>query len=163
MKNPVISIICAIAEENRAIGKNNQLLFDIPEDLARFKKITSGHPVIMGYKTYESLPFLLPKRLNIVLSPEEILIDGAVVAHSLDEAYAVASEHDQDEIFVIGGGFVYSQAIKDADRLYLTLVKSDVSDADTFFPEYSEFTKVIEDSTAQSGDYSLRYLTLERS
>lgn len=164
MKKPRISIISVVAAGNRAIGRNNDLLFNLPADLAHFKKITHGHPVIMGLNTYKSLPFLLPGRLNIVLMPKEnrIEIEGATVVHSLPEAYEVAAEQDQEEIFVIGGGYVYSQAIKDANRLYLTVVEADVTDADVFFPDYSEFTKVIDSVDAVDGEYKLKYLTLER-
>lgn len=161
MTKPRISIISAVAESNRAIGKNNQLLWDIPADLAHFKRITSGHPVIMGLNTYKSLPFLLPRRLNIILSPEEIEIEGAVVVQSLEDAYRVAGENDQEEIFVIGGGYVYAQALDDADRLYLTLVEGDY-EADVFFPDYSIFTKVIAEELGESNGYKLKYVTLER-
>ncbi len=161
-RKPIISIIAAVAAGNRAIGRNNQLLFELPEDLAHFKKITHGHPVIMGYKTYQSLPFLLPGRLNIILTPDDIKIEGAAVAHSLEEAYDIASQSDQEEIFVIGGGYVYSQAIKDADRLYLTVVDAEVTDADTFFPEYENEFHSIEAVASESGGYKISYVVLER-
>ncbi len=161
-KKPTISMIAVVAAGNRAIGRNNQLLFELPEDLAHFKKITHGHPVIMGYKTYQSLPFLLPGRLNVVLTPENIEIPGATVTHSLQEAYEVAALSDDSEIFVIGGGYVYSQAIKDADRLYLTVVDAEIDDADTFFPEYSEEFQETESVDSQSGGYKLKYVVLER-
>jgi len=161
MSKPRISIISAVAENNRAIGKNNQLLWDIPDDLAHFKRITNGHPVIMGLNTYRSLPFILPGRLNIVLSPDLIDIPGAVVVQSLSDAYKTASEKDNEEIFIIGGGYVYSQAINDADRLYLTLVEGDY-DADVFFPDYSRFTKTISEEKGESNGYKFRYVTLEK-
>ncbi|MGC9469981.1 MAG: dihydrofolate reductase [Bacteroidales bacterium] len=128
-----ISIIVAIAQ-NRAIGKDNRLLWHIPGDLKRFKKLTSGHAVIMGKKTYESLPVRpLPDRTNIVLTdnPEE-RIDGCVMAYSLEDAVAKCPEND--ESFVIGGGSVYRQFMPLADKLYITLVHRDY-EADTFFPE----------------------------
>ena len=161
MSKPRISIISAVAENNRAIGKNNQLLWDIPDDLAHFKRITNGHPVIMGLNTYRSLPFILPGRLNIVLSPDLIDIPGAVVVQSLSDAYKTASEKDNEEIFIIGGGYVYSQAINDADRLYLTLVEGDY-DADVFFPDYSKFTEMVSDEKGESNGYKFRYVTLEK-
>ncbi len=161
MSKPRISIISAIAENNRAIGKNNQLLWDIPADLAHFKQITHGHPVIMGLNTFKSLPFVLPGRLNVVLSPEVLEIPGTTVVQSLPEAYAIASDNDSEEIFVIGGGYVYSQAIKDADRLYLTLVEGNY-DADVFFPDYSMFTKVLDEENDESNGYKFRYVTLEK-
>ena len=161
MPKPRISIISAVAEKNRAIGKNNQLLWDIPDDLAHFKRITNGHPVIMGLNTYRSLPFILPGRLNVVLSPDLIDIPGAVVVQSLSDAYKTASENDNEEIFIIGGGYVYSQAINDADRLYLTLVEGDY-DADVFFPDYSKFTEMVSEEKGESNGYKFRYVTLEK-
>lgn len=162
MKKPRVSIISAVAKGTRAIGKNNDLLFDLPEDLAHFKKVTMGHPVIMGLNTYKSLPFLLPGRLNIVLSPDELEIAGAKVVHTLGEAYDAASAVDQEEIFVIGGGFVYSQAIESADRLYITEVDANSEGADVFFPDYSKFTNLVESLDATAGGYPVRYLVLER-
>lgn len=161
MSKPRISIISAIAKKNRAIGKNNQLLWNIPADLAHFKQITHGHPVIMGLNTFKSLPFILPGRLNVVLSPEQLEIPGVEVVQSLPEAYRVATEVDSEEIFVIGGGYVYSQAIKDADRLYLTLVEGDY-DADVFFPDYSMFTKILSEEVGESNGYNFKYVTLEK-
>ena len=129
----MISIIVAIAE-NMAIGKNNELLWHIPADLKRFKRITSGHPVIMGKRTWESLPRRpLPNRRNIVIT--DILgeqIDGCELAWSIDEA--VAKCRPEDENFIIGGALVYRQFLPFTDRLYLTLVKKSY-DADVFFPE----------------------------
>jgi len=162
MSKPRISLIAAVAEKNRAIGKDNKLLWDIPEDLEHFKKKTSGHPVIMGKKTFESLKGALPNRLNIVLS--DILGDqaeGCTVVNSLDDAFKEAEETDTDEVFVIGGGYVYSQTIGMADRLYLTLVEGDY-EADTFFPDYSEFTKIISEQPGESNGYRYKFVELER-
>jgi dihydrofolate reductase len=129
----MISIIVAIAENN-AIGKNNDLLWHIPEDLKRFKRITSGHPVIMGKRTWESLPRRpLPNRRNIVMTdlPGEI-IEGCEMAYSIGEA--IAKCNPDDENFIIGGASVYKQFLPHADRLYLTVVKKPF-EADVFFPE----------------------------
>ena len=129
----MISIIVAIAE-NMAIGKNNDLLWHIPADLKRFKSITSGHPVIMGKRTWESLPRRpLPNRRNIVITdiPGE-QIEGCEMAYSIDEA--VAKCKPEEENFIIGGASVYRQFLPHADRLYLTLVQKSF-DADVFFPE----------------------------
>jgi len=161
MRNPKISIIAAAAE-NQAIGKDNKLLWHISEDLQRFKKITSGHPVIMGQKTFESLDRPLPNRTNIVLSfDKSYKPQGAIVVHSLEEAIKIASEKDSEEIFFIGGGQIYAQAIKFADKLYLTLVEGDY-DADTFFPDYSEFKKVIFEEPHESAGHKYRFLELEK-
>ena len=135
----MISIIVAIAE-NMAIGKNNDLLWHIPEDLKRFKRITSGHPVIMGKRTYESLPRRpLPNRRNIVITDvkgEEL--EGCEMAWSIAEAIAKCNPFE--ESFVIGGASVYKQFLPFADRLYLTRIYKS-SDADVFFPEidYSQW------------------------
>jgi dihydrofolate reductase len=134
----MISIIVAIAE-NMAIGKNNDLLWHIPADLKRFKSITSGHPVIMGKRTWESLPRRpLPNRRNIVITdiPGE-QIEGCEMAYSIDEA--IDRCKPEEENFIIGGASVYRQFLPHADRLYLTLVQKSY-DADVFFPEI-DFTK----------------------
>lgn len=125
------SIIVAIAE-NYAIGKNNRLLWHIPEDLRRFKRITSGHHLVMGKKTFESLPIRpLPNRTSIILSdiPGD-KIEGCVMAYSIDEAIEKCPD---EECFVIGGGMVYRQFLPLADKLYITWVNK-TFDADTFFP-----------------------------
>ena len=129
----MISIIVAIAE-NRAIGKDNDLLWHLPADLKRFKKITSGHPVIMGKRTWESLPRRpLPGRRNIVITdlPGE-RIEGCEMAYSLEEAIARCSPDEEN--FIIGGASVYRQFLPVADRLYLTLIHKSF-EADVFFPE----------------------------
>jgi len=131
-----LSIIVAVAE-NMAIGKDNQLLWHISDDLKRFKRITSGHPVIMGKKTWESLPFRpLPGRINIVLTdvPGE-QIEGAVTVYSIPEAIGQCPEGE--ECFVMGGGSVYRQFLPLADKIYITKVHQPF-DADIFFPEIDE-------------------------
>jgi len=128
-----ISIIVAIAK-NFAIGKNNQLLWHISADLKRFKKITSGHQVIMGKLTYLSLPVHpLPNRENIVITDKENeVFEGCTTVYSIEEALSHCNE--QDESFIIGGGSVYRQFLPYCNKLYLTLVNKDF-DADTFFPQ----------------------------
>jgi len=129
----MLSIIVAIAE-NRAIGKNNSLLWHISEDLKRFKTITSGHKIIMGRNTYLSLPKRpLPNRTSIVISdiPGESF-NGTHTVSSIEEAVKLVS--DQEEAFVIGGAMVYRQFLPLAGKLYLTLVHRDY-EADAFFPE----------------------------
>ena len=135
----MISIIVAIAE-NMAIGKNNDLLWHIPEDLKRFKRITSGHPVIMGKRTYESLPRRpLPNRRNIVITDikgEDL--EGCEMAWSIAEAMAKCNPSEEN--FVIGGASIYRQFLPYAGRLYLTRIHKSF-DADVFFPEidYSQW------------------------
>lgn len=154
MHRPIINIICCISK-NRGIGKDNKLLFDIPEDLKHFKKITMGHPIIMGYNTFKSIKRPLPGRLNIVLSNDDVKINGCKIVKSISNAIAVASKEDNKEIFFIGGGMVYAQAIEFADRLYLTIVDAK-PEADTFFPDYLDFTKVISEEKIDSKDYKVR-------
>lgn len=133
-----ISIIAAL-DEKRGIGKNNQLPWHISEDLKRFKEITTGHTVIMGRKTFESIGKPLPNRYNIIITSQLKNLDGAIkdliFVSSLDEALRQAQGKD---VFIIGGGQVYAQAIEKADKLYLTKVEGDFG-CDTFFPDYSEF------------------------
>lgn len=158
---PIISIICAI-DKNRGIGKNNQLLYKIPKDLAHFKKITSGHPVIMGLKTYQSIGRSLPKRLNIILTRDKNLkISGAIICHSLAEAVKFASKNDNNEIFIIGGANVFMQAINFVDKLYLTVIDAQ-EPADTFFPDYSNFKKIISSREENSSGYNYKYLELAK-
>ncbi len=138
----MISIIAVIGK-NRELGKDDKLLWHIPGDLPRFKKLTMGHPVILGRKTFQSIGRPLPGRTNIVIS-RDFHHDGVTVVHSFDEAIKKAeSAPGSDEIFVIGGGQVYAAAIDRADRLYLTVVDKSAPDADTFFPDYSRFSEVI--------------------
>jgi dihydrofolate reductase len=159
--NPKISIIAAISG-NRALGKDNKLLWHIPEDLKRFKAVTSGHPVIMGRTTYESIGILLPGRMNIIVTRnKDYKIKGAVVCGSIEEAIEKAKQFDGKEIFIIGGGQIYNQAIKYTDKLYLTLVEGEY-DADTYFPDYSEFKKLISKKAGKSGIYNYTFIELLR-
>ncbi|PID88015.1 MAG: hypothetical protein CSB06_02820 [Bacteroidia bacterium] len=128
-----ISIIAAITQNN-GIGKNNDLLCHLSEDLKRFKKLTMGKPVLMGRKTYESLPFQpLPGRENIIISHQKNLqFPGAKISNSLDEALALCK--NAPEIFVCGGAQIYELFIPYADSLFLTKILQDF-EADAFFPE----------------------------
>lgn len=129
----MISIIVAISDD-LGIGKNNDLLWNIPEDMKRFKRLTTGNTVIMGKRTWYSLPKRpLPNRRNIVISdiPGEV-IEGAVMAYSIDDA--VSKCFESEEAFIIGGGSIYRQFMPIADKLYITHVHSKAS-ADVFFPE----------------------------
>ena len=139
-----ISIIAAISRKDRGLGKDNDLLWRIPDDLKRFKKLTMGHPIIMGRKTYESIGHPLPGRDNIVVTRnEDYQVEGVIVTHSLEEAIEKAKSLDDEEVFIIGGGQIYEQAIPIAQKLYLTLIDTE-KEADVFFPEYENvFTKKI--------------------
>ncbi len=135
---PTISLIAVVAKD-RGIGKDNKLLFDIPEDLKHFRKITMGHTVIMGYNTYKSLGNkALPKRRNIVLCFDDLTLIDAEVFKSIDEALDTVK--NEEEVFFIGGASIYHEAIKIADKLYLTEVEG-TKEADTYFPIYTSFHK----------------------
>ena len=132
VETDMISIIVAVAE-NGVIGDNNRLLWHISEDLRRFKRITTGHPVVMGRKTWESLGRPLPGRENVVVTRRELSFDGAQTVHSLDEAYALFPP--EEEVFVIGGAQIYGEALSAADRFYLTRVHR-AYEGDTRFPKW---------------------------
>lgn len=133
MQKPKISLIVAMAK-NRVIGKENEMPWHLPADLQHFRKTTLDKPVIMGRKTYESIGRPLPKRHNIVISQNaDYKVEGCDVVSSLDEALQQAGA--VEELFIIGGGFLYAQTIDRADKLYLTFIDLDVG-GDTYFPEY---------------------------
>ena len=133
-----LSLVVAMAN-NRAIGKDNQLLWHLPEDLKYFKRITMGKPMIMGRKTFESIGRPLPGRLNIVVTRQNDWTHaGTVVAHSIEEAKRIAAGQaeidDVDEMMLIGGAQLYTSAIEYADKIYLTRVDAEI-EGDAFFPE----------------------------
>lgn len=130
----MLSLIVAVAQ-NGVIGDRNALLWHISEDLKHFKALTSGHPVVMGRKTYESLGRPLPNRTNVVITRQNIEIPGCRVVHSLDEALALFP--GDEEVFIIGGAQIYAEALPRADRFYLTRVFHDY-EGDTRFPEWDE-------------------------
>jgi len=141
-KTPKISVIVAVTKGGLAIGKKSgELLFRISDDLKRFKSLTIGHPIIMGRKTYESIGKPLPGRTTIIITRNRnFQASDCLVVHSLEEAFKTASKLDND-IFVIGGGEIYRQALPYTDELYLTVVESDAR-GDVFFPDWrKEFKK----------------------
>ena len=152
-----ISIIVAIASNN-AIGKDNDLLWHISDDLKRFKSLTSGHTVIMGRNTWNSLPRRpLPKRRNIVITHDiSFSHDGVEVAHSLQEALKMVC--NEDEVFVMGGAAIYKLFLPFASKLYVTWVMKDF-DADVFFPpiDLSRFSKVADSGILSDPQSSLSY------
>jgi dihydrofolate reductase len=129
----MISIIVAVAQ-NGVIGCENRLIWHIPEDLRRFKRMTTGHPVVMGRKTFESLGRPLPNRTNVVITRQKnYSAEGVQVVHSLEDAIQLFAP--EEEIFVIGGAEVYRQAMPLADKFYLTVVGHDYQ-GDTYYPEW---------------------------
>ncbi len=137
MTHPTITIIAAL-DRDGGIGRRGDLLFHISADLRRFKSLTLGHPIIMGRKTFESFPKgPLPGRRNIVITRNlNYSHDGIEISDSLEKAIALCN--DTDNIFIIGGGEIYRQAIRKADCLQLTVIDAVVSDADTCFPPISQ-------------------------
>lgn len=159
--NPRISAIVAM-DEKRGIGKENRLLFKIPEDFKRMKNLTFGHPIVMGRKTFESIGRVLEGRINIIITRDLTYeVPGAFVVQSLEEAVKIAKEKDQREIFIFGGGQVFSEAMPLIDRLYLTVVEGDFG-ADTFFPDYSAFKKVLYEKSGEFDILKYKFLDLER-
>lgn len=157
-----ISIIVATAENN-AIGKNNQLLWHMPNDLKHFKEITSGRTIIMGRKTFDSVGKPLPKRRNIVVTRQDIEIRGCEVVRSINEGLDLCK--GEDEVFIGGGAEIYRQAMDKTDRIYLTIVHHQF-DADTFFPEidHSLWAEVSRErhEADEKNPYPYSYITLER-
>lgn len=130
-----ISIIAAVGR-NYELGRNNDLIWHFHKDMVFFRETTTGSTVLMGRKTFESLPKALPKRRNIVItSDKNYIAEGAEVCHSVDEALELCKN---DNIFVIGGGKIYQQFIDTADSLYLTEIEAECADADTYFPKFDK-------------------------
>ena len=132
---PNLSIIAALSD-NRVIGRDNRLPWRMPADLAHFKRLTMGRPIVMGRRTWESLPGLLPHRTHVVVTRDrDYRAEGALVVHSVAEAMATAG--DADQLFVVGGANLYAQTLPLATRMYLTYVH-EVIDGDTRFPTFEE-------------------------
>ncbi len=159
----MVSIIVAIAQ-NGTIGDKNALLWHIKEDMRFFRTTTSGHPVIMGRKTFESLGSKpLPKRTNIVITRAEREFEGALTAHSLQEAIRMAG--DDEEIFIMGGAQIYREALPVVDRMYITHVGRDY-EGDTVFPEidYSKWklVDVVRYERGEEYEYPFEFRTYDR-
>ncbi len=160
----LISLIVAMAE-NRVIGRGNQMPWHLPADLRHFKSVTLGKPVIMGRKTFESIGRPLPGRRNVVISRNlDWCAEGVESVSSLDAALALVQ--DADEVMIIGGGQLYREALPLAQRLYLTHIELPVSDADTWFPDYSQYQWQLRAEELHDPDeknpYHYRFETLER-
>ena len=179
-------LIAAMADDY-ALGKDNDLLWHLSEDLKYFKRLTSGHPVIMGRKTYESIGRPLPKRLNIVLTrqaqtPDRVGGDGSspvmagstgnlLYASTLEEAFALAAStpfegrvEEPDQCFVMGGGSIYEQALPVCDKLYLTEVHTTRPDADTFFPDFdkNQYRELSRSETFSEGGLTYEFVIYGR-
>lgn len=154
-----VSIIAAVADQG-AIGRRGDLAFHISADLKRFKSLTMGHPVVMGRRTFESLPKgALPGRRNIVITANaDWSAPGTEVAHSLEEALDMAG----DGVFVIGGGKVYSQALLHADTLHITRIFARCEDADTFFPDIPSDFVITDKSEICDSEIPYQFITYRK-
>lgn len=151
----MITIIAAVAK-NRAIGFENKLLYWLPNDLKRFKALTTGHTIIMGRNTFESLPKgALPNRRNVVLSRTTKELPGCEVFPTLEEA--LQSCRSDEDIYIIGGARVYEQAIKFADRLCLTEIADTPREADAFFPDYSDWKVETKEAHPKDEKHAFEY------
>ena len=162
---PIISAIAAM-DENYVIGYKNQLPWYLPADLQHFKNITSGHPVLMGRKTFESIGKPLPNRTNIIMTRDaSFRAEGCITVTSIQQALAVASKENKKEIFVIGGAQIYAQLLPYIQRIYLTVIH-DQFEGDTFFPELvdGEWEEIENTPHMPDGDNAFAYsfITLER-
>ena len=164
----MISIIAAISE-NRALGYENKLLYWLPNDLKRFKALTTGHTIIMGRKTFDSLPKgALPNRRNVVISRSVKELPGCEVCPSLLDAISTVQTKNSDqgdsEIFIIGGASIYTQAMPFADRLCLTLVHDVAEKADAFFPSIDDWKEVSREDhdTDEKHDYKYSFVDYVR-
>ena len=161
----IISIIVATGRNNE-IGKDNELLWHLPADLKHFKEITNGHTIVMGRKTFESLPKgALPNRRNMIVSRNaDLKIEGAEVYASIDQALLKAI--DEEEVFIIGGAQIYKQAFPDADKIYLTKVNALFPDATAFFPEIksAEWREVSREfhPADEKNPYAFTFIELEK-
>ncbi|MBE6237985.1 MAG: dihydrofolate reductase [Bacteroidales bacterium] len=150
------NIIVAIADNN-AIGKNNELLWHISDDLRFFKRQTLGWPVIMGRKTFESIGRALPGRVNIVISRGFTTGEEVAVVGSLEDAFQLAESTNLEKCYVMGGGQIYAQALEFADRLVVTHVHTVIEDADTFFPQIDPSVWAVEQRSELFTDESSGY------
>ena len=154
----------AVIGKNRALGKDNKLIWHLPGDLKRFKELTLGHPIIMGRKTFESIGRPLPGRTNIVITREEAYRpEGVLIANSLENALEVARKNKGNgEIFIIGGSQIFSQTLEKTDTLYLTVVDEE-PEGDVFYPSYDKFTRVYSKEEAIENGHDVEYLKLGRA
>jgi len=158
----MISMIAAMAK-NRVIGKDNQMPWHLPADFSWFKRCTMGKPIIMGRKTFESIGRPLPGRQNIIISRQQLSIEGVDVVSSIEKALSVAANNHQ-EVMIIGGGSLYSSCLPMANKLYITQIDEEI-EGDTYFPyiddswseTYREYYK-----KDNNNHYSMDFIILEK-
>ena len=153
-------------DENRVIGKNNTLIWHLPADLKRFKALTTGHVIIMGRKTFESIGKPLPNRTTIVISRQAGLhIEGAIIAHSVEEAILKAKSITRDDIYIVGGAEIYALSLPLADQILVTQLH-DIFEGDAYFPEIPmetfEVTEKERGVTDEKNAYQYSYITYTR-
>ena len=161
----IVSHIVA-ASTNNIIGRDNDLPWDIPEDMKFFRETTKGHIVIMGRKTYESMGKPLPKRLNIIITRQkDYKVDGAIVVGSIDEALEESKKHLADwpeEVFILGGGEIYKQCLDKTDKIYLTRVHAQI-EGHASYPEFDTNTFKETSRRDCEGDPSYSFLVFEKN
>lgn len=165
-----ISMIAAL-DKNRGIGKDNKIPWHIREDLIRLRKMIEGHVVILGRKTFDSIVFYynrsgkeMPAKLYVVVTRDKSYIPArpnTTVAYSIEEALAIARREENQEIFILGGQKIFEQMFTMVNRLYLTVVQGEY-DADAFFPDYSEFKKVVARKSGEEEGLKFEFLDLEK-
>lgn len=153
-------------DENRVIGKNNTLIWHLPADLKRFKTLTTGQVIIMGRKTFESIGKPLPNRTSIVISRQaDLQIDGAIIAHSVEEALLKAKSLTREDIYIVGGAEIYALSLPVADQILATQLH-DIFDGDAYFPEISDDTWEVTEKergvTDEKNAYQYSYITYSR-
>ena len=153
-------------DENRVIGKNNTLIWHLPADLKRFKALTTGHVIIMGRKTFESIGKPLPNRTTIVISRQaDLQIEGVIIAHSVEEAILKAKSITRDDIFIVGGAEIYALSLALADQILVTQLH-DIFEGDAYFPEIPtetfEVTEKERGITDEKNAYQFSYITYTR-
>ena len=155
----ILSLIAAM-DNNRLIGKDNDLPWHLPADLQHFKSVTMNKPILMGRKTYDSIGRPLPGRQNIVITRNDIKIEGVTVVNSIDEA--ISSAKDAEEVMVIGGSSIYELVLPEVQRMYLSFVEGEF-EGDAWFPEFDENEWKIIDEKVQAADeknaHACRFVT----
>lgn len=170
MNNPIISIICALSD-SRVIGIGDRIPWHIKQDLIRFKQKTLNHTIIMGRATFDSLLKYyqksgrpIPERNNIIVTRDKnysVTVPNTFIVRSIDEALEKAKEIEKDEVFISGGASIFEQTIDKAQKLYLTVVHTNLP-GDKYFPDYSMFTKIINQKEGESENHHYTFLDLER-
>jgi dihydrofolate reductase len=162
--NMIISIVVAVSKNN-VIGKDNQLLWKLSDDLKRFKKLTTNHCIVMGRKTYDSIGKALPNRTNIIITKNKNFhVDDAIVLHNIQDVIEYAKSKNETELFIIGGGEIYKQALEITNKIYLTKVDVDI-DGDTFFHYNTQEWRICYEELIvknEKNEYDSTYQELER-